>query len=145
MTSTVTVEKRINARPETVFGFFTDRDKWLSWMGADGTFSFEPGGAYVTNVTGDNHAAGAFVEISPYRRVVFTWGWTKGGMPDVPPGSSTVTVDLTPDGEGTRLRLTHSGLPTAEACAAHEEGWRHYTDRLATRAAGGDPGPDAWM
>ncbi|MFI6003316.1 SRPBCC domain-containing protein [Streptomyces sp. NPDC051366] len=43
---TVTLERHIAARPETVFGFFTDREKWLSWMGADGVFSFEPGGSY---------------------------------------------------------------------------------------------------
>jgi uncharacterized protein YndB with AHSA1/START domain len=145
MTSTVTLERRIAARPETVFGFFTDREKWLSWMGTDGQFAFEPGGAYRTLVAGDNHAAGSFVEIDPYRRVVFTWGWEKGGMADLPPGSTTVTIDLEPDGKGTLLRLTHSGLPTVEACKAHEEGWRHYTQRLAVGAAGGDPGPDVWM
>ncbi|MEU7510703.1 hypothetical protein AB0B13_01650 [Streptomyces sp. NPDC042898] len=78
-TDSVTLGRHIAARPETVFGFFTDREKWLSWMGADGTFSFEPGGA------------------SP------------------------------------------------EACAAHAEGRRHYVGRLAVRAEGGDPGPDAWM
>ncbi|WP_250405395.1 SRPBCC family protein [Streptomyces cellostaticus] len=141
----MTLERRIAARPQTVFSFFTDRDKWLSWMGADGSFTFEPGGAYTTNVTGDNQAAGTFVEIDPYRRVVFTWGWEHGGMPDVPPGSTTVTIDLEPDQDGTLLRLTHTGLPTPEACKAHEEGWQHYTQRLATRARGGDPGPDAWL
>ena len=41
---TVTLERRIAALPETVFGFLTDREQWLSWMGADGSFSFEPGG-----------------------------------------------------------------------------------------------------
>jgi hypothetical protein len=25
----------------------------------------------------------------------------------------------------------------------HRDGWNHYLDRLAVRAAGGDPGPDA--
>jgi hypothetical protein len=24
----------------------------------------------------------------------------------------------------------------------HRDGWEHYLDRLAVRAAGGDPGPD---
>ena len=40
-TGTVTLERRIAARPQTVFTFFTDRDRWLSWMGKDGTFDFE--------------------------------------------------------------------------------------------------------
>ncbi|MFF7122837.1 SRPBCC domain-containing protein [Streptomyces sp. NPDC008240] len=137
----VTVERRIAARPETVFSFFTDRDKWLSWMGKDGEFSFEPGGAYRTLVNGENVAEGRFVEIDPPRRLVFTWGWATGEMP-VPPGSSTVEITLEPVPEGTLLRLVHRDLPSPEACPAHEEGWTHYTGRLAVVAAGGDPGPD---
>jgi uncharacterized protein YndB with AHSA1/START domain len=141
----VTLERRIAARPETVFAFFTDRDKWLSWMGTEGQFSFEPGGAYRTLVNADNHASGTFTEIVPPKRVVFTWGWDDGGMEgDVPPGSSTVTIELEPDGDGTLLTLRHSGLPNDESRAAHESGWQHYVERLATRAAGGDPGPDVW-
>ncbi len=138
------MERRIAARPETVFSFFTDRDKWLSWMGKDGEFSFEPDGPYRTNVTGGNVAEGRFVVVDPPKRLVFTWGWAQGsGMP-VPPGSTTVEITLEPVAEGTRLRLVHSGLPTPEACAAHEEGWTHYVQRLAVRAEGGDPGPDSW-
>ena len=38
--------------------------------------------------------------------------------------------------------MTHSGLPDAEECASHEQGWTHYLERLAVAAAGGDPGPD---
>jgi uncharacterized protein YndB with AHSA1/START domain len=139
----VTVERRIAARPETVFSFFTDRDRWLSWMGVDGQFAFQPGGAYRTTVTGGNHATGRFLEIDPPRRVVFTWGWENPGMP-VPPGASTVEISLTPDGDGTLLRLVHTGLPP-QARAPHAEGWNHYLDRLVTRAEGGDPGPDRWM
>lgn len=137
----VTVERRIAARPETVFSFFTDRDKWLSWMGKDGEFCFEPGGTYRTLVNGENVAEGRFVEIDPPRRLVLTWGWATGEMP-VPPGSSTVEITLEPVPEGTLLRLVHRDLPSPEACAAHEEGWTHYTGRLAVVAAGGDPGPD---
>ncbi|MET8536888.1 SRPBCC domain-containing protein, partial [Streptomyces sp. NPDC005065] len=103
-TGVVTVERRIAARPETVFSFFTDREKWLSWMGKDGEFSFEPGGAYRTNVTGENVAEGRFVVVDPPKRLVFTWGWAEGGMP-VPPGSTTVEITLEPVTDGTLLRL----------------------------------------
>ncbi|MFI8186732.1 SRPBCC domain-containing protein [Actinacidiphila glaucinigra] len=140
----VTVERRIAARPETVFSFFTDREKWLSWMGKDGEFSFEPGGAYRMSVTGENVAEGRFVVVDPPKRLVFTWGWAQGGMP-VAPGSTTVEITLEPVADGTLLRLVHSGLPTPEACSAHEDGWTHYVQRLAARAEGGDPGSDAWM
>jgi len=76
---------------------------------------------------------GEFVEIDPPRRVVFTWGWE--GNDAVPPGSSTVEVILTPDGEGTILRLVHRDLPE-EQRAEHDGGWKHFLPRLATAAAG---------
>ena len=60
----------------------------------------------------------------------------------MPPGSSLIEIDLLEHEGGTLLRLTHSGLPDAELCAAHEQGWTHYLARLAVAAAGGDPGPD---
>ena len=58
------------------------------------------------------------------------------------PGSSLVEIDLIEQPDGTLLRLTHSGLPSAEQCAGHAEGWAHYLARLAQVAAGRDPGPD---
>ncbi|MEU7702785.1 SRPBCC domain-containing protein [Streptomyces sp. NPDC039028] len=147
---TVTLERRIAAGPETVFGLFVDRAKWLSWMGVDGTFDFEPGGSYRTRVTGQDVAAGRFITVDPPRRIVFSWGWETGAVPappssePVPPGTSTVEITLEPAPEGTLLHLIHSGLPSSEACEAHAEGWQHSVDRLAIRAEGGDPGPDAW-
>ena len=62
----------------------------------------------------------------------------------VPPASSTVEVDLWPDGDGTVVRLTNRALP-ADAITTHQAGWEHYLDRLATTAGGGDPGADPWQ
>jgi hypothetical protein len=43
----------------------------------------------------------------------------------VPPGSSLIEIDLIDrEPDGTLLRMTHRGLPDAEACANHEKGWR---------------------
>ncbi|MFE9564152.1 SRPBCC domain-containing protein [Streptomyces sp. NPDC006487] len=140
---TVTLERRIAARPETLFAFLTDREKWLSWMGADGTFAFEPGGSYRIRVTGEDMASGRFLTVHPPERLVFTWGWEEGGTP-VGAASTTVEITLEPTARGTLLHLIHSGLPTSEACEAYAEGWQHYVDRLALRAEGGDPGPDPW-
>jgi Activator of Hsp90 ATPase homolog 1-like protein len=60
----------------------------------------------------------------------------------VPPGSSLIEIDLIDRDGGTLVRMTHSGLPTAEQCAAHARGWAHYFDRLAIAASGRDPGQD---
>ncbi len=60
----------------------------------------------------------------------------------MPPGSSLIEIDLLDRDGGTLLRMAHSGLPDAQECASHEEGWTHYLGRLGVAAAGGDPGPD---
>ncbi|MGW6685084.1 SRPBCC family protein [Streptomyces sp. NPDC054961] len=137
-TDTVTLERHIAARPETVFAFLADREKWLSWMGTEGAFAFEPGGAYRVRVDAEHTASGRFLTVDPPARLVFTWGWETGRMP-LPPGSTTVEITLEPRPEGTLLHLVHSGLPSEAACFLHAEGWQHYVDRLAARAEG--PGP----
>jgi uncharacterized protein YndB with AHSA1/START domain len=92
-------------------------------------------------------ASGEFVEVDRPRRLVHTWGWEPGeeGANPVPPGSSTIEYELIPEGNGTKLRFTHRGLPTKEAGESHEHGWDHYFARLAVAASGGDPGPDPWV
>jgi uncharacterized protein YndB with AHSA1/START domain len=132
----------IGARAETIFSFFTDPEKMMRWMGIEVELEPVPGGSYRVNVNGRDIARGEYREIDPPHRVVMTWGWEAEGNP-VPPGSSTVEVTLTPEGEGTRVRLRHLDLPEG-AREPHAHGWEHYWERLALAAAGSDPGPDPW-
>jgi uncharacterized protein YndB with AHSA1/START domain len=136
------LEVRIDARPETVFEFFVDPGKMARWKGTDADLDPRPGGVYrVGGIAGGATVVGEFVEVEPPTRLVFTWGWE--GDPDVPPGSSTVEVTLTADGEATVLRLVHRDLPAGQG-RKHMEGWHHFMPRLATAAIGRDPGPDPW-
>jgi hypothetical protein len=50
-------------------------------------------------------------------------------------------VTLTPEGDGTLVRLRHLDLPE-QAREMHGQGWELYLGRLGIAAAGGDPGPD---
>ena len=52
-------------------------------------------------------------------------------------------MTLTPDGDGTLLRLVHRQL-RSDAVAFHRAGWGHYLPRLRLLAAGDDPGADPW-
>jgi hypothetical protein len=63
----------------------------------------------------------------------------------VPPGSSTVEIELVAEGGGTKLRFTHRDLPGAETVESHAVGWDHYLPRLVAVAAGSDPGVDPWL
>jgi uncharacterized protein YndB with AHSA1/START domain len=125
-------EIRIAARPETVFAFFTDPKKYVAWKGQLATLDPTPGGVYRVQIDGQNVARGEYVEIDPPRRIVFTWGWEDESNP-VRPGTSTVEIDLVPDGDETIVRLTHSGLPV-EAVTGHAEGWDFFLPRLVEAA-----------
>lgn len=142
--TTVVVQRRIKAKPATIFSFFTDPALWLRWQGIEATIEPVAGGRFRMNVTGDGYASGQFVEVDPPRRIVFSWGWELPGNP-VPPGSSTVEIDLEPDGDATIVRLTHRGLPLPAARDQHRHGWQHYLERLDEVATGGDPGQDPWI
>ncbi len=148
-TETTSVERTISiaASPETVWEFFVDPEKLTRWMGTTAELEPRPGGAYRNEVIPGHIARGEFVELDPPRRLVFTWGWEQSGEDDVavPPGSSTIEVELTREGEGTSLRFVHRDLPSAEAAASHAHGWDHYLARLEIVAGGGDPGEDPWL
>jgi uncharacterized protein YndB with AHSA1/START domain len=109
-------------------------------MGVEAVLDARPGGIYRVRVPQGGYAVGEFVAVEPPSRVVFTWGWE--GDPTIPPGSSTVTITLTPTEDGTLIRVVHDGLPDAISEALHTQGWERYLARLATAGGGGDPGPD---
>ena len=131
-------EVQIAAPPSTVFAFLTDPEKILRWMGTEATLEPHPGGLYLLNV--GKVARGRFTEVVPVHRLAYTFGWD--GDDKTPPESSLVEIDLIDQGEGTLVRMTHSGLIDEEERANHEKGWTRYLGRLAIAAAGGDPGPE---
>src|SRR5438445_8258726 len=130
----------IDAPPETVFRLLTDPVQYVRWKGRLAELEPRRGGGFrVEFGSAKDIAAGKYVEVVRDRRVVFTWGWEGNEM--VPPGSSTVEIDLQPMGSGTRLRLVHRGLPQ-EAIASHTEGWDYFLPRL-TDVAEGRPAREA--
>lgn len=136
-------ELHIEARPEIVFRFLTERDFLLRWQGLDASLDLRPDGEYRILLNGGDAIAGRFIEIVPPSRLVYTWGWESGGVPGVGPGSSHVEITLTADGAGTRLRLIHSGLPPdRDLVSSHGDGWSYYLMRLADIAAGRIPQDD---
>ena len=70
-------ETEIEARPETVFGFFTEPDKMVRWMGSSAELDPRPAGVFRVDIRGEWVARGEFVEVVPHERVVFTWGWER--------------------------------------------------------------------
>lgn len=137
------VEERmfIAASPARVYALLTDAELLVEWMAPTADLNAVPGGALRwTHENGDS-VVGTFVELVPARRIVFTYGWDREDV-RIPPGSTTVEIDLRPRDGGTDLRLVHRGLagPMADA---HGGGWDNYLARLTAVAEGRDPSRDA--
>ena len=131
-TGTIERELRIAARPETVFSFWVEPDRIRTWMGRTVSMDARAGGAYRIDYNGSDIATGEVLEIDPPRRLVLSWGWEAPGDA-TPPGASRVEVTLTPDGDGTILRLRHTGL-AAEAVEGHAVGWDQFLPGLLAAA-----------
>lgn len=117
----------IEAKPSTIFSYFTDAGKLRLWLGQQVKLEPTERGRIEIDMNGHDVVLGAFKTIEPYERIVFTWGW-KGS--DVhPPESSIVEIALKPDANGTWLHLQHSSVPESER-ECHEDGWNRNLPRL---------------
>ena len=130
----------VDASPATIFPYLTRPELHLRWMGTEAELDARAGGAYRVNVGGGPPVPRRVRRGGPRRegRVHLRVGRAR------PPHSRRlhrVEITLTPDGDKTRVRLVHRGLPD-DAVGDHEKGWDHYLGRLAVAASGGDPGPD---
>ena len=137
----------INARPQTVFTFFTDSSRWASWWGEGSTIDATIGGRMYIRYPGGVEASGEVVEVIPYERIVFTYGFVSGKP--IPPGSSRVTIRLEPAGLSTRLQLVHE-FSDAGVRDEHVQGWRYqlsvFGNVVANLAYGGAAAiADAWF
>ncbi len=130
----------IDATPETIWPFLTDPEKHLDWMGTAAEIDPRPGGVYRVLVGGQHQSVGEYVEVVPFEKVMFTFGWEQEGNP-ITPGSTTVEITLHPEGSKTRVQLVHRGLPD-DATDDHGKGWAHYLARLDGAATGKESTPD---
>jgi len=128
--------------PDEAFALVTDPERLRRWTAVCATVDLRAGGTWTWRVTPAHVAGGRVHEVEPGRRLVLGWGWE--GDQALPPDASTVTVTIEEIDGGSRLTLTHAGLPTAESVAGHAEGWQHYLDRLELLAVKGDAGRDEW-
>jgi uncharacterized protein YndB with AHSA1/START domain len=136
----VSYEVTIAAPATTVYRLLTTVDGLLRWIAASAVVEPEPGG--VLRWTHENGAtmSGRFVELDPPRRLVFTYGW-EGDLMGLPPGASTVEIELEEREDETLLRLRHEAIPP-DVVEDHRRGWIHFLRRLRD-ASSGDSDQDA--
>lgn len=121
------VTKIIAAPQAVVFAAWIDPEIVRKWFApgnmvvADAKFDARQGGSYSITMKGAEQivtAFGEFQEVTPVRRLVFTWGWQ--GDPAEP---TLVTVNLTQVSKGTEIHLRHERFATEAARQMHADGW----------------------
>jgi uncharacterized protein YndB with AHSA1/START domain len=125
----------ISASPETLFRFLIDPLLMAQWIGAFHRLEPHPGGRFQIELSPGNVARGVFTDVTPPKRVAFTWGWQTQDptLALVSPGESLVEIELIRKEGGTLLRLRHSRLPET-AAKTHDERWGVYLDALQIAA-----------
>jgi uncharacterized protein YndB with AHSA1/START domain len=144
MTS-VTLVRRIRARPSIVFNALTQPDGIAHWWGPDAgpvllaETDVRTGGRFRVRfrmVDGTEHeSTGEYLEVVEPKRLVMSWQWTSGGEPDEEAEVSRIEIDLKPVDTGTEITLTHARLHTEVSRASHERGWAGALDKLVRHFA----------
>ena len=135
MTS-LTLVRRIAARPSIVFEALTSPEGIVHWWGPDAgpvllaETDVRVGGRFrvrFRTLDGLEHeSSGEYLEIVNPARLAMSWRWQDGEDP----GESLVEIDLRAVAQGTELTFTHSRLHDEDTRRSHEQGWSGALDKL---------------
>jgi uncharacterized protein YndB with AHSA1/START domain len=124
MTAQVRHTRTVAAPLDAVFDLFTTADGLCEWLAVRAEVDARIGGSIRWTHDNGDVVAGTFVAFERPHRIVFTYGWERGGY-GVPVESSEVEVTFTRVGDATRLTLIHRGLPDA-LIDIHARGWSRF-------------------
>lgn len=143
---TIEREVRIDAAPEVVFDVVSNPVHIADWWSAE--TEVEPVAGSDGELVWRDEATGrcdrmriTVAEAEAPRMFAFRWTHPQGEEPG-PSNSLLVRFELTPDGDGTLLRMTESGFREQGWEAAvleaqyndHVQGWEFYLPRLQSLA-----------
>lgn len=107
------IERTYNAPAERVWSAITNKEKIKQWGFDMPEFKPEVGTEFTFIGQDENCVVyvhlSKVTEVVPMQKLSYTWRY------EGQPGDSLVTFELFPEGDKTRLRLTHTGLETFPA------------------------------
>jgi uncharacterized protein YndB with AHSA1/START domain len=131
----IIVERVYNAPQEKVWQAITDKKQMKEWYFDFSDFKPEVGFEFTWHGGDEKQQwlhAGKITEVVPGKKISYTWKYPGYA------GESHVTFELFPEGDKTRLKLTHAGLETfpADMDAFKKEnfvaGWNEIIGNLLT-------------
>jgi uncharacterized protein YndB with AHSA1/START domain len=133
--SSLVISRTYPASVERVFKAWTDANQLGQWFAPTDDYTTKAsvdlriGYEYriaITHKSGNVHTIlGTYRLIEPPRKLAYTWRWENG-----PAADTLVTVDFTPDGEATKVTITHEQFANTEDRDKHNEGWNGCLNRL---------------
>lgn len=108
MNTPIIVQYKINAPVEKVWKALTDKNEMKSWYFDIQDFEPEVGNVFnFYEPGGENkyHHQGEILEIIPHQKLKHSWSY-----PDFSDQKTTVTWELSPEENGTLVKLTHEGI-----------------------------------
>lgn len=130
------IERQMSASPAAVYRAWTEAfDSWFAVPGLIRMRAAE-GEPYVFYTEHEDQLQphyGRFLRLQRDRIVELTW---MTGALGTAGAETVVTVELEPNGAGTRLRLTHAGFYDQADVERHEKAWKeHVLPHLDTTLA----------
>nr|WP_318281066.1 SRPBCC domain-containing protein [Paenibacillus bovis] len=134
------ITRTVHARRERVWHTWTEEKELATWLPSTPleTISFDvrEGGRYrytmVNNETGEEFPTGGeFLEVVPFERLVFTWGYPDAPVEDSP----VVTLTLIENGDRTEMNFHLSGFAGHPGDQYVYDGWSDTLDNLVEKFA----------
>jgi uncharacterized protein YndB with AHSA1/START domain len=133
--TSLVISRNYPASVERVFKAWTDANQLGQWFAPTDDYTTKAdvdlrvGHEYriaITHKGGNVHTIlGTYRLIQPPSKLVYTWRWEGGPMAD-----TLVTVDFAPEGEATKVTITHEKFTNTEDRDKHNEGWNGCLNRL---------------
>ena len=127
------IERSLNAPAERVWKAITDQKEMKQWYFDIPAFNAQVG--FEFTFLGENEGRSykhlcKVTEVIPGKKLTYSWRY------EGYPGNSFVTFELFPDGNKTKIKLTHEGLETFPqdkpdfARRSFEQGWTELIGKL---------------